>query len=85
LADNGGQYGFVDATTQTVLPAYTAIQGLVSDASAIGLPPVPYTQDDLPSIGALVSRLGKLARPPLPGSGSGNGTATSGYDRTAGQ
>jgi len=51
LADNGGQYGFVDATTQTVLPAYTAIQGLVSDASAIGLPPVPYTLDDLPSIG----------------------------------
>ena len=50
LADNGGQYGFVDATTQTVLPAYTAIQGLVSDASAIGMPPVPYTPGDLPSV-----------------------------------
>jgi hypothetical protein len=50
LADNGGQYGFVDSSTQTALPAYTAIQGLLSDVSAIGLPPLGYTQDDLPSV-----------------------------------
>jgi hypothetical protein len=50
LADNGGHYGFVDATTQTPLLAYVAIQGLVSDTTAIGLPPLPYTEDDLPLI-----------------------------------
>jgi hypothetical protein len=50
LADNGGHYGFVDATTQTPLPAYVAIQGLLSDAAAIGLPPLPYAQSDLPSV-----------------------------------
>ena len=50
LADNGGQYGFVDATTQTALPAYTAIQGLISDTSSISLPPLPYAPGDLPSV-----------------------------------
>ena len=50
LADSGGQYGFVDATTQTALPAYTAIQGLISDTSSISLPPLPYAPGDLPSV-----------------------------------
>jgi hypothetical protein len=50
LADNGGQYGFVDATTQTALPAYIAIQGLASDAASIALPPLPYAPGDLPAV-----------------------------------
>jgi|GEM_PF-3019455 len=50
LADNGGHFGFVDAITQTPLASYTAIQGLVSDASAIGVSPLPYAPGDLPSV-----------------------------------
>ena len=50
LADNGGVYGFVDASNQMPLAAYWAIQGLVSDAAQIGLPPLPYGENDLPSV-----------------------------------
>ena len=50
LADNGGHYGFVDANTQTPLASYVAIQGLVADAAGIGLPPLPYSDGDLPSV-----------------------------------
>jgi uncharacterized protein (TIGR03437 family) len=50
LADSGGNYGFIDSDTQTPLPAYLAIKGLMGDVAAIAQAPVPYTPSDLPAV-----------------------------------